>query len=353
MVAAIATDALLAELDVIEGWSAERWGQILDRVADLFMSRADNLAAREIGLFDDVLVRLTGRGDTQSLVKLSRKLADTKRSLPKTVRELVLHQDADVWTPILKSRIVPQDLLIDVVQSRGPGHLRAIADRQSIEPSIGTFLVQRGDSRVHHALVQNRGVRLLDSDWSRLVELGERDTSLAEQLGRRSDLPDDLKRRIRSKLEDAQMRRLHAMPQAMRGQIETTIANTETTEILRDSGPPDYGAAQAKMVELNRKGRLNDSTVNRFAVNRDYTNVIAALAFLSGSSVEVIAPLIVSSEAEGLVIACKASRLNWSTTGMIVRNRPGLPQIPEEELEKARQSFDSIPLSAAQRMVRF
>jgi hypothetical protein len=148
------------------------------------------------------------------------------------------------------------------------------------------------------------------------------------------------------------LRRLHAMPEAMRGQIETTIANTDATEILRDPGPPDYEAAQARMVELNRKARLNDSAVNRFAVNRDYTNVIAALAFLSGSSIEVIEPLVVSSEAEGLVIACKASRLNWSTTGMIVRNRPGLPQISAEEFEKARQKFDSIPLSAAQRALR-
>jgi uncharacterized protein (DUF2336 family) len=350
--AAIATAALLAELEVIEGWSAERWGQILHRVADLFLSRADDLAAREIELFDDVLVRLVDRGDTQSLVKLSRKLADTKRSLPKTIRRLVLHENADVWTPILKGRSVPQDLLVDVVQSHGLGHLRAIAGRHSIEPSLGTFLVLRGDSRVHHSLVQNRGARLVDSDWSRLVELAERDTSLAELLGRRSDLPDALKRRIRAKLEDAQLRRLHAMPEAMRGQIETTIANTDATEILRDPGPPDYEAAQARMVELNRKARLNDSAVNRFAVNRDYTNVIAALAFLSGSSIEVIEPLVVSSEAEGLVIACKASRLNWSTTGMIVRNRPGLPQISAEEFEKARQKFDSIPLSAAQRALR-
>ena len=143
------------------------------------------------------------------------------------------------------------------------------------------------------------------------------------------------------------------MPQAMRGQIETTIANTDATEILCDPGPPDYAAAQANMVELNRKGRLNDSTVNRFAVRCDYTSVIAALAFLSGSSIEVIESLIVSNEVEGLVIACKASRLNWATTSMIVGNRPGLPRISAEDLEKARQSFDSLPLSAAQRVVRF
>ena len=143
------------------------------------------------------------------------------------------------------------------------------------------------------------------------------------------------------------------MPEVMRSRLETTIANTDATEILRDPDPPNYTSAQAKMVELNRKGQLKDSTVNRFAVSRDYTNVIAALAFLSGSSIEVIEPLIVSSEVEGLVIACKACRLNWATTSMIVKNRPGLPQISAEEMEKARHRFESVPLSAAQRVVRF
>jgi hypothetical protein len=143
------------------------------------------------------------------------------------------------------------------------------------------------------------------------------------------------------------------MPQVIRSQIEATIANTDATDILCDPEPPNYASAQAKMVELNRKGRLNDSSINRFAINRDYTDVIAALAFLSGSSIEVIEPLIVSSEVEGLVIACKACRLNWATASMIVRNRPGLPQIAADEMEKARQRFESVPLSAAQRVIRF
>src|ERR1700759_897175 len=196
MVAAI---ALLSELDAIEGWPPERWGQILDRVADLFTSRTDKLAPREIELIDDVLVRLIGRGDTPSVVKLSRRLADTKRSLPKTMRQLVLHQSAAAAIPILQLRDLPPDLLIDVAQTQGIEHLKAIAGRHSLEPSVGTFLVQLGDREVHRILVQNRGARLRESDWSRLVELGESDPDLAEQLGRRSDIPDPLKRRIRLK----------------------------------------------------------------------------------------------------------------------------------------------------------
>ena len=98
-------------------------------------SWADKLAPREIELFDNVLVRLADRSDIPSLVKLSRELPDTKRSLPKTVRRLVLHENAAVSTPILQFRSLPPDLLVEAAQTQGLEHLKAIAGRHSIEPS--------------------------------------------------------------------------------------------------------------------------------------------------------------------------------------------------------------------------
>src|ERR1700748_3152450 len=156
MVAAVTTAALFSELDAVDERSAERCGQILHRVADLFISRAPAQTPHEIEVFDDVLVRLVGRGETASLVKLSRKLADIKRSLPKTDRQLALHESAMVSVPVLQSCSLSKELLIEVAQSQGQQHLKAIAGRHSLEPSIATILVQRGDSDVHHMLVRNR-----------------------------------------------------------------------------------------------------------------------------------------------------------------------------------------------------
>jgi hypothetical protein len=214
-------------------------------------------------------------------------------------------------------------------------------------------LVQRGDLSVHRALAQNRWVRLSEPAWAQLVQFAETDKTLAEQLGRRSDVPEPLKRKIRGILEDAQMRVLHRMPDVMRTKIETTIASTDANAKLGDPTAFDYVSAQAKMAELSRKGKLNDSTVNRFAVSREYTDVIAALALLSGSTIKKIEPLTVSEDVEGLVVACKASRLNWATTTMILKHRPALPPISSEELRKAEKIFDAFSLSAAQRIVRF
>ena len=68
--------------------------------------------------------------------------------------------------------------------------------------------------------------------------------------------------------------------------------------------------------------------------------------------VEVIVPVIKTAELDGLIVACKAARLNWSTTTMIIRHRPGCPAVTNRELEQAKAAFDALSLSVAQRTIR-
>ena len=348
-----ASATLLSELEAIEGWPTERRADTLNRIANLFSRYADNLTAQQIALFDTVIIRLIDSADTPSLARLSQQLSQVKCALPQSMRKLAFDKNESVAIPVLKSRDLAPELLLAVVQSCGPKHRLAIASRHGVDPSVSEALIRYGDTIVHRALAGNLGARLSDGSWAQMVQFGESDQTLAEKLSRRSDLQGPLKRKIQAKVEDSKMRALQALPQVMRDKIENTIATTDESEKLGDSEPPDYATALAGMVELNRKGKLNDSTVNRFAVCRDYTNVVAALAFLTGSPVEVIQPLIVGDNADGLVLACKASRLNWATATMVLKHRPGLAPISAEELEKAKKTFETFSLSAAQRTMRF
>jgi len=349
-----ASAALLSELDAIDGWPPERWADILNQVTKFFLGHVDSLTTHQIALFDDVFVRLIDRVDRQLLTQISRQLTETKYTLPQATRRLALHEDESVSLPILESGSLAQDLLIEVAQSCGGKQRLTVAGRYDVARPVSEALVRCGDRAVHHALAENKGAKLSEDSWARLIQLGESDKGLAERLGRRRDIPTPLKRRFHSKLEDTRMRELNAMPGVMRDQIENTIATTDATAILGNSDrPPDYASAQARVVELGRKGRLNDSTINRFAVTGEYTDIVAALAFLTGSPIEVIQRLLVSDSIEGLVLACKASRLDWATANAIVKHRPGHSPVPAEELEKAKKTFETFSLSAAQRTVRF
>ena len=111
--------------------------------------------------------------------------------------------------------------------------------------------------------------------------------------------------------------------------------------------------AQSELVALNRTGKLNDSIVNRFAVRGEYAHVVAALALKADVKVEAIEPLLEPDRVYGLIVACKAARLSWSTTTMIVRNRPNCPPSTDRELEQCVAVFESLLLSVAQWTIRF
>jgi uncharacterized protein (DUF2336 family) len=348
-----ASAALLSELDAIDGWAPERWAEILHRVTKFFLGHADGLTTHQITLFDDVFDRLIDRADGQLLAQISRQLSATKCTLPQATRRLALHEDESVSLPILKSGSVTQALLLEAAQCCGNRQRLAIACRNDVVPSVGEALVRCGDTAVHHALAENKGAKLSEDSWARLIQLGQSDQRLAEKLGRRRHIPLPLKRQLHARLEDTRMRELNAMPGVVRDQIENSIATTDATAFLGSANLPDYASAQASVAELARKGRLNDSSINRFVVNGEYTHVIVALALLTGSPVEVIQSMIVCDNVDGLVVACKASRLDWATARGIIKQRPGQPPISAEELENARKTFETFSLSAAQRTVRF
>ena len=120
----------------------------------------------------------------------------------------------------------------------------------------------------------------------------------------------------------------------MQEKIQSAIAVVAEQIGVVPPKPVDYTEAQNEVVALNRAGKLNDSMVNRFAVGREYSNVMAALSFLSTVGIEAIEPLMKSDRLEGLIVACKAARLSWSTTTMIIHNRPECPRFPVRSLNK-------------------
>jgi hypothetical protein len=77
------------------------------------------------------------------------------------------------------------------------------------------------------------------------------------------------------------------------------------------------------------------------------------LSQLATVPVETIEALLHDADCYGLIVACRASRLNWNTTLAVISNRPDRSKLSEAEIEKRRAAFESLNLSAAQRLIRF
>ncbi len=348
--------ALIAELDeAVSGRSPQRRVEILRKVTKLFLSDADRFNEAQLGVFDDVLVRLIDRVEAQVLAQLSGNLSAVGLAPKEAVRQLAFHEDASVAAPVLsKSKQLSEQDLISIAHMRGQRHLLAISGRETLDEALSDVLVKRGDSAVRNTLLQNAGARLSEVGYAVLVKDAERDDDLAEKLGLRQDIPPELFRELVSKAANrVRTRLLKSASPEMRAQIQAAVQSAAEQVSAVKPKPVDYSEPQSRMIELNRAGKLSDSTLNKFAVERDYISIVAALSFLSAVPIEAIEPLITSDRLDGLIVACKAARLNWSTATMIIRNRPGCAPVSKQQLEQGLQVFDALTLSSAQRTIQF
>ena len=349
--AVTASAALISELDkVIKAGSASRQTRILRQVTDLFRTAVDRLDETQSDVFDDVLARLIESADVESLTNLSMILSDIELAPRETVCRLALHEEASVAAPVLaSSNRLSETHLVEIATTRGREHLLAISTRRALSEMLTDTLIRRGDSEVFKALAQNAGARFSEAGYAALVGSAERDENLLEGLGLRLDIPAKLLRKLLGAATDAVWARLsNATRPVVRDRPQLPNAAGAAT-----SGPTDYAQAIEQMVALNRAGKLNDSPVNRFAIRGEYTHVVAALSFMTEVKVEEIEPLVQSDRLYGLIVACRAARLDWSTTSTIIRYRPGCPAATKQELERAREIFDALLLSVAQWTVRF
>lgn len=350
MATAVST-RLIGELDeVIELGTPARRVQILRRVTDLFRADADRLEETQSKVFDEVFVRLIERVDAPALAQLSAILSEFDMAPSETLRRLAFHDDASVAAPMLaKSSCLPEQHLIEIANTRSQQHLLAISRRKTLNERLTDVLIRRGDVNVTNALARNGGARFSECGYATLVGRAERDESLTEKLGLRLDIPARVLRELLAMATDAvRARFLTATRPVPHEQSQASIAASVV--------PPariDYTQAISEVNTLNRAGKLSDSVVNRFAVKDRYAHVVAALSFMAEVKIEVVEFLMKSDRLYGLIVACKASRLSWSTTTMIIRARPGCPPLTERELEQGLEVFDALLLSVAQWTTRF
>ncbi|OJU30376.1 MAG: hypothetical protein BGN91_03475 [Nitrobacter sp. 62-13] len=351
-----ASTALIAELEsAVKGGSSERRLQMLRQVTDLFLSDADRLNENQIGVFDDVLVRLMEQMETRALAQLGTTLSGSKAAPKETIRQLAYHEEVSVAAPVLtKSARLSEGDLIEIANLRGPQHLLAISHRDTLSEGVTDVLLRRGDSQVSHALAKNTGARFSEFGYATLVESSEKDDALAEKLGLRIDIPLKVLRELLSRASAAvRDRLLKAAPPEMRAKIQEAIRTVVEQIAAPALVPEDYTESESMVLALNREGKLGDQTINRFAMQGEYIHIIAALSLLNSVKIEAIEPLIGNPRPDGLIVACKAARLNWSTTSMILRNRPHCRPLSKQDFENGREVFEALSLSSAQRTIRF
>jgi uncharacterized protein (DUF2336 family) len=352
---AIAPAELIAELEVAaRDGTPERRLRMLRCATELFVSAATRLTPGQIEIFDHVLVRLMDRADARALAALSAALADVAAPPPAAMRRLARHENPSVAAPVLcKGRLLTDADLIEVASQRSQQHLMAISARQPLGEAVTDVILRYASRDTSRLLARNPAARFNALGYAALLIASERDDILAESLGSRPDLPPEtLQSLLVRTTATVRARLLKSAPAQVREKVQAALSSVPAPALPTTAASNDYAEAKAAVVVLNKSGKLNDSSVNRFAIRREYPNVIAALSLLSGGSVEVIASLMEEESGNGLIIACRGSRLNWQTTATVLNNRR-VPPLCKDLLDQAKEVFEMLYVSSAQYTIRF
>src|ERR1700691_132169 len=108
---------LLDELEaaVTSGTNSRR-AEILTRVTDLFVGGAPHFSDDQIGLFDDVMLRLVNTIEAKARARLASRLATIANAPLNVIHRLAFDDDIEVARSVLvrSERLDDQDLLATV-----------------------------------------------------------------------------------------------------------------------------------------------------------------------------------------------------------------------------------------------
>ena len=138
---------------------------LVDRVYQLFASRAEVFSEGQIRLFDRVcFIRLVDAIETSVRASLASRLADMPQAPPAESRILAFDDAIAVAGPVLeRSSRLHSAALAENARSKSQPHSLAISKRLCIEESVTDVLVQRGDRLVVLSTSGNSGARFQSS----------------------------------------------------------------------------------------------------------------------------------------------------------------------------------------------
>jgi uncharacterized protein (DUF2336 family) len=345
--------SLLPELEeVVQHGSAEKRGETLRRITNLFLDGAPSFNQDHVALFDDVIGCLIEEIEVKALAELARMLAPVPNAPHGVVTTLAKNDEIAVAGPVLKQARLDDPDLKYIAETKSQAHLLALSTRLGINEALSEVLVQRGDGEVVRSVATNQRARLSENAFTTLVNRAEQDGVLAEKVGLRTDIPPRLFRQLLMQASEVVQKRLlaQAKPETQ-AEIRRVLAKV-TGEVGAKAAPRNYTAALAAVRELHKERKLTEADIAEYAKSGKYEETIAALATISAVPVEVVDRLMNGERADPVLILARAAGFGWKTVREIISSRPG-PKPSNQTLDAAYENFDRLTAATAQRVVCF
>jgi uncharacterized protein (DUF2336 family) len=334
--------------------SSEMRRELLREVTDLFFDTHDSRSSREDMLFDEVLRSVAADLNDDGLIELAERMADSPRGPQGLVRDLA-QRNISVAAPILqRSTVLKDDDLLEIVESHGDRHMRAIAQRPTLSAIVSDGIVARGDDVTVNTLLANAGASIARPTMERIVERAQTSTSLHENLIQRHDLPVDLMNEMYFAVEE-RLRQVILARNAATDPTDLEAALAKARERMakraRDESA-DLKAAKARVEAMVMRNNLTPASLIGLYRDRDIPAFTFGLAELTGLEYATAKSILDRKDMDALAMICRASGMDrplFVTIAILVCGG----EAAMGKAESFGKLYVKVPMEAAQRAMRF
>jgi len=335
--------------------SAKHRLKVIDRITDLFAAGSRSYSYEQISLFDDVLRRLSADIEVKARAKLAQRLAGMGSAPPKLVRSFAFDDEIEVAGPVLvHSEQLSDDDLVENATTKSQDHLLAIAQRLKLSEAVTDVLVDRGDDRVVHKVVRNKGARFSLAGYGKLTSRARYDRRLTLALGERSDLPrqyflkllEAASSTVRAKLEAAHP---HAVA-AIRDTVDD-VATKMQREVRKTSQAHVAAVREAKR-RFNVRP-ISEASVHGPAHAQDFEKTVVALSRLGVFSVDLVERALLDEGEDMVLLLAKAAGCSWTTARELLLMYAANRSLKPDDITLAFERYRKLSQQTARNIVAF
>jgi uncharacterized protein (DUF2336 family) len=347
--------SLIPELDEIVGrGDPKRRTDAVRRISELYLQGAASFTSDHVSLFDEVLTSLVPHVEVTSRAELAERLSVLENAPRGLVGQLAQEDEIAVAGPLLRrSPVIDEQMLVEIAAAKGQDHLLAMAERPTLSSEVTDVLVSRGDRAVVRRAAGNAGANFSAGGYSSLIQRAGQDGVLTIRLGQRDDLSSEQLKDLLGGSIDIVRRRLVKVVKPER-QAEIKQAMADITGVKGWALSRDFSLAQRTVLKLGREGSLGEGALFNFAKAFKYEEAVATLAAMSGVEIETLDRLISGERDDAILIAGKASGLEWATVRALILLRAGPNRtVSPLDIENARVNFVRLMPATAKRIAGF
>jgi uncharacterized protein (DUF2336 family) len=339
----------------VAGATAKHRLKIIDRVADLFAAGSRSYSDEQISLFDDVLRRLTVDIEVKARATLAHRLAVIDNAPPVLIRSLAFDDAIEVAEPVLiYSERLTDDDLVENATTKSQDHLYAIAQRLKLSEKVTDVLVERGDQRVVHKVVKNKGARFSLAGFGKLTTRARYDRKLTLALGERSDLP----RQYFLKLLEAASSKVRAKLEASNPELVAAIRDTVDDVATAMQREVRKGSHAHAVAVREAKRRFNVQPITEASVHgpahaQDFEKTVVALARLGVFPVDLVERALLDEGEDMLLLLAKAAGCSWTTAREMLVMFAANRNLQPDDITVAFERYRKLSQQTARNIVTF